>query len=70
MITISYNGTRTYKGIDGYVFTIGPNSLRSDYADPEQDCYCTKSTADQTGNPSCFLDGVIDAQPCFRKLII
>lgn len=66
---IDYNGTGTYKGIDGYRFVPNENTLKSATANPENDCYCTKSVSDQTGSPSCWLDGVVDVMPCFRKLI-
>lgn len=69
MVRIKYNGTKTYKGIDGYVFSIGPETLRSEYSEPERDCYCTKTVEDQSGSPNCYLDGLIDVKPCFCTYI-
>lgn len=51
------------------MFGIGPDTLRTPFTNPEHDCYCTKSVADQSGTPSCFLDGVLDVQRCFSKCI-
>lgn len=66
---IDYSGTGSFKGIDGYRFSIDNNTLYSATKNPENDCYCTKSMSDPTGTPSCFLDGIIDVSPCFSKYI-
>nr|WAB51688.1 scavenger receptor 2 [Harmonia axyridis] len=65
-VSIVYNRTDTYKGIEGYVYKTDPNLFYSSVDDPTKDCYCSlkKGTLDENGQKSCFLDGVIDIYPC------
>jgi hypothetical protein len=64
-VEITYKGEETYKDIDGYLFGTSKETLRSTQENPEDDCYCSKLSKDETGTKSCFLDGIIDMQTCF-----
>jgi hypothetical protein len=67
-VEITYKGEETYKDIDGYLFGTSKETLRSTQENPEDDCYCSKLSKDETGTKSCFLDGIIDMQTCFGKI--
>lgn len=68
-MSIGYNGTKKYKGMEGFIFSVDSNTLQTNFPNPEHDCYCTKTVSDQSGTPSCFLDGVMDVQLCFSEYL-
>lgn len=57
-MSVAYVSEITYKDIPGYQYGALNTSLWSDA--PEDSCYCIKQTRDMDGNPSCFLNGVMD----------
>nr|ALR72544.1 sensory neuron membrane protein SNMP2 [Colaphellus bowringi] len=69
-VQIRYKGTGTYQGDSGYYFGIDENTFRPATPSPENDCYCIQQTMAPDGEPSCFLDGVVDVYPCFGAPIL
>lgn len=61
----TYKREITYKDVPGYEYGIVENALKSD--SPAESCYCVNKTRDVNGNPSCYLDGVMDLHPCLGK---
>ncbi|CAH1116434.1 unnamed protein product [Phaedon cochleariae] len=70
IVQISFQTTDTYSGIDAYRFGITKDTFRSATPNPENDCYCIQQSTDVDGEPSCFLDGVLDVFPCFGAPIL
>lgn len=60
-----YRSDITYKDIPGYDYGIVEDALKSN--SPEESCFCVNKTKDINGNPSCYLDGVMDLYPCLGK---
>ncbi|KAJ3662456.1 hypothetical protein Zmor_006804 [Zophobas morio] len=63
-VEINFLKEKYYKGIKGYMFAPNNSSLRSKFANKVEDCFCAEQTLGTHGENTCFLDGVLDMQPC------
>ncbi|XP_068912598.1 sensory neuron membrane protein 2-like [Tenebrio molitor] len=63
-IEIQFLKEEFYKGVKGYTFATNNLTLRASTTLKEEDCFCTEQTKGVNGEDTCFLDGVIDMQPC------
>ncbi|XP_044258698.1 sensory neuron membrane protein 2-like [Tribolium madens] len=63
-VEIKFSKEQVYKGIKGYLFTADNTTLRPKTPIKEKDCFCANKTRGIDGKKSCFLDGVIDMEPC------
>uniref|UniRef100_V5I8K2 Sensory neuron membrane protein 2 n=1 Tax=Anoplophora glabripennis TaxID=217634 RepID=V5I8K2_ANOGL len=70
VIKITYAGQDTYKGVDGFIFTINENTLRNETEFAENDCFCVQQTLNELGESSCYLDGLIDLKSCVGAPIL
>jgi hypothetical protein len=66
-IEIQFLKEEFYKGVKGYTFATNNLTLRASTTVKEEDCFCTEQTKGVNGEDTCFLDGVIDMQPCTGK---
>lgn len=64
-VKLSYAGEGTYEGIKGYRFEPSEDTFYPVTPNVENDCYCTKRTLNPKGEPSCYLDGIVDVMDCF-----
>lgn len=64
------NSDARYNGIQAFRYEAPSTLFRSSTPNPENDCFCTKSTKDAQGNENCYLDGVFDFKHCIGSPIV
>ncbi|CAH0546699.1 unnamed protein product [Brassicogethes aeneus] len=69
-VDINYSGKDSYKGIEGFRFQIDKNTVWFKTNTSEEDCFCTKQTKNMNNEKDCFLDGIVDMQPCIGSPIL
>lgn len=65
---LKFLSEETYKNIKGFAFTTRYDTLKAVSSSKESDCFCSKQTKGINGEDTCFLDGVIDIQPCTGEI--
>ncbi|XP_074028162.1 sensory neuron membrane protein 2 [Leptinotarsa decemlineata] len=69
-VQIKYKGPGSYGGIDGYRFGVDETTLKPATASADDDCYCIQQTKGLKGEPTCWLNGVVDVFPCFGSPVL
>lgn len=64
---MKYKEDVTFRDIDGYRYEATEDLYKAEK--PEDSCYCIKKSKDETGKPSCFLDGLLDLYTCYGTIV-
>ncbi|XP_019867280.2 sensory neuron membrane protein 2-like isoform X2 [Aethina tumida] len=70
VIHVDQKSFEVYKDVKAFRFEAPNNLFRRATSAEETDCYCVKKTNDAYGEPSCYLNGVIDLQTCVGAPIL